>query len=83
MKKILGVLFYILGFFLSIVVVFGTLPGFFKRLNFRDIPYTIGQLVGLALFVIPIFLLFKYAKKWTKKEPNVNTLEIDDIGKSN
>ena len=79
-KKILGYLFYILGGLLTIGFIFGSIPNLISSFSLGDMAYTFGQLIGVFMIVIPIYLLFTYARKWTKKKPE--KVDVKDIGKA-
>jgi len=76
-KKIFGYLFYLLGSLMTLGVIFGSIPKVFNSFLTKEFSYILGQLLGLFFTSFIIYILFKYGKKWTKKQPK---LEIDSLG---
>jgi len=77
LKKVLGYLFYALGILFVLGVIFGSIPKVFSSFLTKEFSYILGQLLGLFFTSFIIYILFKYGRKWTKKQPK---LEIDSLG---
>lgn len=68
MKKIGGYLFYLLGSLLALGVIFGSIPKVFTSFLTKEFTYILGQLLGLFFTTFIIYTLFKYGRKWTRKQ---------------
>ncbi|NQY29950.1 MAG: hypothetical protein HRT69_10825 [Flavobacteriaceae bacterium] len=66
MKKVLGYLFYIIGFYFLYVIVFSGFPLVSDSAKFDGVATTVGVVIALILFAIPVFFLLKFANRWTK-----------------
>lgn len=66
MKKIVGYLFYIFGFYLLYLIIFSALPKVIDNIKFEDTETIIGSFVGILLLTTPVFFLLKFANRWTK-----------------
>lgn len=73
MKKIGGYLFYLLGSLLALGVIFGSIPKVFTSFLTKEFTYILGQLLGLFFTTIIIYTLFKYGRKWTRKQALTKT----------
>lgn len=73
MKKIGGYLFYLLGSLLALGVIFGSIPKVFTSFLTKEFTYIFGQLLGLFFTTIIIYTLFKYGRKWTRKQALTKT----------
>jgi len=76
-KKVVGYLFYVLSVLLALGVIFVSIPKVFNNFFTKGFFYILGQSLGLFFTSFIIYILFKYGRKWTKKQPK---LEIDSLG---
>jgi len=65
MKKVLGYLFYIIGFFLVYRLLNYALRSVINSIKFDNIATTLGTIIGVFIIAIPVFSLLKFANRWT------------------
>ena len=66
MKKFIGCLFYIVGFYFLYNLIFSALPKVIDNIKFEGIETIIGSFIGLIFSIIPVFFLLKFANRWTQ-----------------
>jgi len=70
MKKIVGYLFYIIGFFLVYRFTNYGLNAVVESIKFDEATTVVGTTIGLLIVAVPIFFLLKYANRWTNLNRN-------------
>ena len=87
LKKILGVLFILVGGLLSLSLLM-QIPSLFKRLadnggaNEFGIGYVVGSIMGVLIICALIFFLFKFGFKWLSNKKNPKIEAVSSIGKN-
>ncbi len=70
MKKIIGYLFYIVGFYFLYNLIFSGFPLLIDSAKFEDVAAIIGASIGFIIVGVLIFLLLKFANRWTEFKRN-------------
>lgn len=87
LKKVLGVIFILIGGLLSLSLLIQTRSTVISALERKEVSgyglaYIMGIIIGFLIFLVPIFFLFKFGFKWISNKTKPKKVEgIDGIGK--
>lgn len=87
LKKILGVIFILIGGLLSLSLLIQAPSTVISALERKEVSgygvgYIFGVIIGFLIILVPIFFLFKFGFKWISNKTKPKKIEgIDSIGK--
>ncbi|WP_452602364.1 hypothetical protein [Pontimicrobium sp. MEBiC06410] len=87
LKKILGVLFILIGGFLSLSLLIQAPNTVINSLERKEVSgygmaYVFGIIIGFLIFLIPIYFLFKFGFKWVSNKKKSRIEDVGSIGEN-